>query len=56
MKECPNCAVDIADDAEICPICKYDFPKKAVFPWKPVALVLLVILLFPVIRGLLRLL
>ena len=56
MKECPNCATDIADSAGICPICKYDFPKRAALPWKPVAVVLLLILLFPLIRRLLRLL
>jgi RNA polymerase subunit RPABC4/transcription elongation factor Spt4 len=25
-KECPSCAMEIPSDAEICPICGYEFP------------------------------
>jgi hypothetical protein len=49
MKECPNCAVEIDDAARVCPICKYDFPARAVFPWKPVAVLLLVVILAPLL-------
>ncbi len=55
MKECPNCAVDIPDDAEVCPICKYEFPRRAALPWKPVAVVVLIAFLLPVLWALFRL-
>jgi hypothetical protein len=54
VKECPNCAVEIRADAEVCPICNYDFPKRAVLPWKPVAAVVLAALLIPLLIRLLR--
>ncbi len=54
MKECPNCAMDIADTAEVCPICKYDFPSRPVLPWKPVAALLLIGILLPVLWRLVR--
>ena len=28
-KECPACAVEIDEEAEICPICGYEFPKQS---------------------------
>jgi hypothetical protein len=45
MKECPNCAVEIADGAETCPICRYEFPRRGALPWKPVAALLIVVIL-----------
>jgi len=54
MKECPNCAVEIRDDAVVCPICKYDFPRRAALPWKPVAALLLVVILGTVLVQLYR--
>lgn len=54
MKECPNCAVEIADRATVCPICKYDFPTRGPFPWKVTAVVLLVALLVPLVWSVLR--
>ena len=27
-KECPGCAVAIDADADVCPICGYEFPKQ----------------------------
>jgi len=56
MKECPNCAVEIEDRATVCPICRYDFPARAALPWKPVAILLLVVILVPLIWGAIRLL
>jgi hypothetical protein len=56
VKECPNCAVDIRDDAEVCPICRYEFPRRAVLPWKPVAAILLLVILVPLLVVLLRVL
>lgn len=29
QKECPGCAVQVDDDAEICPICGYEFPRQS---------------------------
>lgn len=54
QKECPNCATDIPENAVRCPICKYDFPKRPVLPWKPVAAILIIVLLVPLILALLR--
>ncbi len=28
-KECPGCAMDVDTDAEICPICQYEFPRQS---------------------------
>ncbi len=54
MKECPNCAVDIPDDASVCPICGYEFPGRGALPWKPVAVVVLIAFLLPLLWFLLR--
>lgn len=27
-RECPGCAVDVDADADVCPICGYDFPRQ----------------------------
>jgi len=54
QKECPNCATDISESALVCPICRYDFPKRPVLPWKPVAVILVIVLLVPLILVLLR--
>ncbi len=27
-KECPGCAIEVDADAEICPICGYEFPRQ----------------------------
>lgn len=53
-KECPNCAVDIPADATVCPICRYEFPGRAVLPWKPVAALLLVVILVSLLVALRR--
>jgi len=54
VKECPNCAVEIREDATRCPICGYDFPRRAALPWKPVAALLLIVLLLPLLLKALR--
>lgn len=28
-KECPGCAMEVDGDAEVCPICGYEFPKQS---------------------------
>jgi predicted amidophosphoribosyltransferase len=55
-QECPNCATDIPETARICPICRYEFPRRPALPWKPVAFVLLLALLVPALLGVLRVL
>ena len=54
QKECPNCATDIPESATVCPICRYDFPRRPVLPWKPVAAILVIVLLVPLILAVLR--
>lgn len=54
VKECPNCATDIRADASVCPICKYEFPRRGALPWKPVAAVVLLALLVPLVYLLVR--
>jgi hypothetical protein len=54
VKECPNCATDIREDAVVCPICKYEFPRRGALPWKPVALVVLIAFVLPLIWVVLR--
>ncbi|WP_138431547.1 zinc ribbon domain-containing protein [Fodinibius saliphilus] len=31
QKECPACAVQIDNNAEICPICGYEFPTQPLY-------------------------
>jgi RNA polymerase subunit RPABC4/transcription elongation factor Spt4 len=54
VKECPNCAVEIQKELNVCPICGYEFAGRPVFPWKPVAAVLIVVILFPLALALIR--
>jgi len=28
-KECPGCAMEVNADAEVCPICGYEFPQQS---------------------------
>lgn len=55
-KECPNCATDIDAGATVCPICRYDFPVRPALPWKPVAILVLIVLLVPLGIRLIRML
>jgi hypothetical protein len=45
VKECPNCAVEVPDEATVCRICRYEFPRRGALSWKPVAALLLVVIL-----------
>jgi hypothetical protein len=56
VKECPNCATEIADRHPVCPICRYEFPRRPVLPWKPVAVLVLAAILVPLLVGVSRLL
>ncbi|MDX1618286.1 MAG: zinc ribbon domain-containing protein [Balneolaceae bacterium] len=43
-RECPGCAMEVDADAEVCPICGYEFPKQSaavqVMVWVMIALLL----------------
>lgn len=43
-KECPGCAMEVPEDAEVCPICGYEFPKQSL-SMKILAWVLILLLL-----------
>ncbi|PAU94388.1 hypothetical protein CK503_06190 [Aliifodinibius salipaludis] len=44
-KECPGCAVEVDTDAEVCPICGYEFPSQPlsfkIAAWMMIILLLL---------------
>ncbi|HEX6981334.1 MAG TPA: zinc ribbon domain-containing protein [Balneolaceae bacterium] len=44
-KECPSCAVEVDADAEVCPICGYEFPRQStavkIAVWVMIALMLI---------------
>lgn len=56
-RECPSCASMVPDDEERCFICGYEFPTiSRGRNWRAwVALVLLILFLYPLIRFLIRL-
>ncbi|WP_175402793.1 hypothetical protein [Mangrovivirga cuniculi] len=43
-KECPSCAMEIDEKADVCPICQYEFPKQSPL-LKYVAIALAILLL-----------
>jgi len=47
-KECPGCAMDVEKEADVCPICGYEFPKQSlslqIAVWLFIALMLFWIL------------
>lgn len=44
-KECPGCAVEVNSEAEVCPICGYEFPRQSksiqIMAWVMVVLIIL---------------
>ena len=48
-KECPSCAVDIDSKETVCPVCGYEFPGQRSF-LKPVALLLLILFAWPLLK------
>ena len=56
-KECPSCASEVPSDAESCFICGYEFagasPRRNWRVW--VAVLLLVVFLYPLVRFLISL-
>lgn len=45
-KECPSCAMMIDADENICPICKYEFPKNSLIFKLGVVILLAAIILY----------
>jgi RNA polymerase subunit RPABC4/transcription elongation factor Spt4 len=46
-KECPSCAMEIDAGSEVCPVCRYEFPKSArTLQWVTLALVILLLIYF----------
>jgi len=40
-KECPSCAMDIDKNADFCPICLFEFPKRnPIYQWIAIILAL----------------
>lgn len=46
-KECPSCAMEIEEQAKVCPICQYEFPSQPKsIQWIAILLVIALLLLF----------
>jgi RNA polymerase subunit RPABC4/transcription elongation factor Spt4 len=44
-KECPGCAIEVDRDAEVCPICGYEFPEEsAAMKWAAWIMIVLILL------------
>ena len=50
QKECPSCGVEIDKGLNVCPICKYEFPTKSKFNIKIIAVILIILFLYPLVR------
>ena len=54
IKECPSCAMEVEKQAQVCPICGYEFPQqKSTIRW--IALVMLILFTYPLVRLAMRL-
>jgi len=52
-KECPSCGMEVDHAHAVCPICGYEFPQqKSAVKW--IALLMLVLFAYPIIRLLMR--
>lgn len=53
-RECPSCALEVDRSADVCPYCGYEFPEQksgvSIVAW-----VLVLLLLWPAIKGLMYL-
>jgi uncharacterized paraquat-inducible protein A len=56
LRECPSCALEFEDEGQdTCPYCGYEFPKRRTsVQW--VAVLLIVLMLYPAFKGLMYLL
>jgi len=49
QKECPSCGIEIDKEHIVCPICQYEFPRTK-FNMKIIAVILIILFLYPLIR------
>lgn len=49
MKECPSCALEVEATASRCPYCGYEFPQDRTI-WKPIAVIVALLLIWPIIE------
>lgn len=54
LKECPSCALDVDQDAEVCPYCAYEFPRQTSMR-KTMAWVMALLLIWPLYKVLMLL-
>lgn len=54
MKECPSCAMEVPADAEVCPICDYEYPvaRAGVTPMAWLFVALMVLFALPLVAWL----
>jgi RNA polymerase subunit RPABC4/transcription elongation factor Spt4 len=50
QKECPSCAMEIPEDSKICPVCGYEFPEKNKKIPVILAIVLIILLFYLLIK------
>lgn len=50
QKECPSCAMEIPEDSKICPVCGYEFPEKNKKIPVILAIVLIILLFYFLIK------
>jgi len=50
QEECPSCGIEIDKEHTVCPICQYEFPIKSKFNIKIIAVILIILFLYPLIR------
>lgn len=48
-RECPSCALEIDANADVCPYCGYDLPRENQ-SWKIVAVIVAILLIWPIVR------
>jgi RNA polymerase subunit RPABC4/transcription elongation factor Spt4 len=51
-KECPSCAMQIDADAEVCPVCEYEFPSQTKYQWIAAIMIIasILVILFYLLR------
>jgi len=49
-KECPSCGVEIDEDLSTCPICHYEFPPRTRPRFKLIALLTLLLFVYPLVK------
>jgi len=50
QKECPSCGIEIDKNYNLCPICRYEFPTKSKLNIKIIAVILILLFTYPLIK------